>query len=180
MVLFPLKTKLQDHPRPIYARSGWEIPQPPPIEVHEASNELGDAARETRRTIELLHPNKRQSLSIRSVPKHLYSCVGMAFASRRAWIDPDCLYDILRHDGYTKVSGQLPLCRGDIALYCMKGKPVHVGLVTQVDRNDKRVFGVRVLSKWGRVGEIEHPLHNVPDFCGEFHSYWTERTPPSD
>lgn len=177
MVLFIPEYESTNHPRPIFARSGWEIPQPPPDEVEEAQKDLGDVREATRKLRGLIRPVKRQSLSIRSVSQHLYSCVGMVFANRRAWIDPDSLYIILREDGYTELTDTARLRIGDVALYVMCGKPVHVGVVTQVYYENESLLGTKVLSKWGRAGEVEHFVHDVPDFCGKLKSYWSERVP---
>lgn len=177
MVLFDPEYESTDHPRPIFARSGWKIPQPPPSEVEEAQKDLGDVRDDTRRLRELIRPVKRQSLSIRSVSQHLYSCVGMIFSNRRAWIDPDSLYRILTEDGYTKLIDGDRLSIGDLALYVLREKPVHIGVVTQVSKANGGIIDTRVLSKWGRAGEVEHSVNDVPDFCGRLHSYWSERVP---
>lgn len=175
MVLINFDEDSEVHPRPIYARSGWVIPQPHPSELEEVQQDLGDVRSETRRLIKLMRPIKQQGLVIRSVPQHIYSCVGVVFANRRAWIDPDKLVKILREDGYTKITDKQKLWVGDVVLYYMLGKPVHVGVVTKIIRSDGATIDVRVLSKWGRVGEVEHNVHNVPEFCGKVDSYWSER-----
>lgn len=177
MVLFNPKRETDDHPRPIFARSGWKILQPPPDEVEEAQKDLGDVRNDTHKLKELIRPVKLQSLIIRSVSQHLYSCVGMVFSNRRAWIDPDSLLRILAEDGYTKLTDKDRLSIGDLALYFLRGKPVHIGVVTQVYKVNGSTIGTRVLSKWGRAGEVEHSANDVPDFCGRLHSYWSERVP---
>lgn len=177
MVLFNPEPKTNDHPRPIFTRSGWKIPQPPPDEVEEAQKQLGDVRDNTRKLKNLIRPVKRHSLCVRSVSQHLYSCVGMIFSNRRAWIDPDSLFQILTEDGYTKLTDEDKLSIGDLALNVWLEKPVHVGVVTQVNRVNGRTINSRVLSKWGRAGEIEHSVNDVPDFCGRLHSYWSERLP---
>lgn len=177
MVLLDFSNDTDSHPYPIFARSQWEIPQPPPSHVEEDQQNLGDVRDDTCNLIKLLHHSKRQSLVIRSVSQHLYSCVGMVFANRRTWLNPDKLLRILKEDGYTRVTDHSRLSIGDVALYAYKNKPIHVGLVTKVDLGLEQLIDVRVLSKWGYVGEVEHYVHHVPDFCGNFDSYWSEREP---
>lgn len=177
MVLFNPERETNDHSRPIFARSGWLIPQPASHEVEEAQQDLGDVRSETRKLRDLIRPVKRQSLVIRSVSQHLYSCVGMIFSNRRAWIDPDSLFRILTEDGYTELRDEGRLSIGDLALYVLRERPVHIGVVTQVYKVNGRTINTRVLSKWGRAGEVEHSVNDVPDFCGRLHSFWSERVP---
>lgn len=177
MVLFNPKPVTEEHPRPIFTRSGWPIPQPSPEEVEEAQKDLGDVRKDTRRLRNMIRPVKLDSLITRSVSQHLYSCVGMVFSNRRAWIDPESLFQILTEDGYTRLTVEDSLSIGDLALYVFGEKPVHIGIVTQVYKVNDNTINTRVLSKWGRAGEVEHSLHDVPDFCGQWHSYWSERVP---
>ena len=149
-----------------------------PGEVETAQQDLGDVGHNTRRLISLLRPAKRGSLVVRSVSPHLYSCAGMIFANRRTWLDIDDILHILREDGYSRLRDDQSLSIGDIALYAMAGRPSHVGLVTQLHRSKGGILNVRLLSKWGRGGEIEHDVRDVPDFCGTLESYWSERVPP--
>ena len=177
MVLFNPKPVTDEHPRPIFTRSGWTIPQPPPDEVEEAQKDLGNVRNDTRKLKDMIRPTKLDSLIIRSVSQHLYSCVGMIFSNRRTWIDPDLLFRILTEDGYTKLTDKDRLSIGDLALYVLREKPVHIGVVTQVSKANGSIIDTRVLSKWGRAGEVEHSVNDVPDFCGRLHSYWSERVP---
>ena len=181
LALLDFSSPSEDHPRPIYARSGWKIPQPPLSHIEEEIENMRDVHDETRRCIRLMQPRKRASLAVRSVSQHLYSCVGMVFANRRAWLEIDQILRILHEDGYSRVVDHRTIVRGDVVLYCdrVTGKPAHVGIVTQIDRVDGSVLkNVRVLSKWGRAGEVEHSVQDVPDFCGVPHSYWSERVAP--
>jgi len=100
----------------------------------------------------------------------------MIFANRRAWIEIDVLDDILKEDGYTKVTLQ-QLEAGDIVSYAYDRAPAHVGLVTHVDRFEGEVAGVTVLSKWGKDAEILHPMNAVPARFGMPSDFWSERTP---
>ena len=100
----------------------------------------------------------------------------MIFANRRAWIEIDKLDDILREDGYTKVTLQ-QLETGDIVSYAYDGVPSHVGLVTAVQRYEGEVASVIILSKWGKDAEILHPMSEVPVMYGMPSDFWSERTP---
>ena len=145
MVLFNPEHEPSDHPRPIFARSGWMIPQPPPDEVEEAQNDLGDVRKDTRNLRDMIRPVKLDSLIIRSVSQHLYSCVGMIFSNRRAWIDPDSLFRILTEDGYTKLTDKDRLSIGDLALYVLREKPVHIGVVTQIYKTQRQYYKYKSL-----------------------------------
>lgn len=175
MVLFQPALANERHPRPIYARSGAEIPQPTEPEIEMERRLLGDVRSNTVQLYGMMRPTKQRSLVVRSVSEHPYNCVGLVFANRRAWIDITRLLWILRHDGYSLVADSSRLMVGDIALYAYGGDPKHVGLVTQVKRSHGAVLNVRVLSKWGYGGEVEHDVHDVPDLCGRLDSYWSER-----
>lgn len=125
--------------------------------------------------VEMARKHKRIT-RVRSVSTYLYNCVGMIFANRRAWIEIDVLDDILKEDGYTKVTLQ-QLEAGDIVSYAYDRAPAHVGLVTHVDRFEGEVAGVTVLSKWGKDAEILHPMNAVPARFGMPSDFWSERTP---
>jgi hypothetical protein len=93
---------------PIYARSGWEIPQPDEYIPEKSIEELRIKANELMR--------QRRELVLRSVSPHLYNCVGMVFASRRAVIEIDHIYQILREDGYRAIRYN-EILAGDVVLY---------------------------------------------------------------
>ena len=66
--------------KPIFARNGWEIPQPNPL-VMEKFRQTEELVRIT--TVELVDELLRKGkteLRIRSVSAQLYDCVGMIFA----------------------------------------------------------------------------------------------------
>ena len=118
----------------------------------------------------------QKALTIRSVSAHLYNCVGMVFANRRAWIDVVFLRQILSHDGYHQVEVE-ELHVGDVVVYTLDNSPVHVGLITCVYPKLGSITNIRVLSKWGKDGEVEHGLSDVPSRLGQPSEYWSERTP---
>ena len=165
-----------EHPQPLFACSGWRIPQPPPSWAKGEQLNPEKMKFETTKTIKLMRDKKQSSIKIRSVSTHVYSCVSMIFSSRRTWIDINHIYDIFREDRYTMVP-ESSLSPGDVVLYTDGRKPSHVGLVTRVFHTSGRVINVRVLSKWGYVGEIEHNVDDVPDTLGFRDSFWSERIP---
>lgn len=160
-----------ERPKPIYARSGWEIPQPSVQELAEYSQKIHPTLVRTRTEQLVVERRKRNhsDIQIRSMPDFLYNCVGMIFASRRAFIEIQHIYAILREDGYREISRE-DVTIGDIVLYYDNKGPSHVGLVILVDP-----LGIRVLSKWGIDGELEHLEENVPPGLGRPVEYYTER-----
>ena len=167
-----------DPRRPVYARSGWEIPQLEWSEfIYHSALQTETIVRQRTDSLLMEMTRKQKRIQrIRSVSTYLYNCVGMIFASRRAWIEIDVLDDILREDGYNKVTLQ-QLEAGDIVTYAYEGALSHVGLVTQVERFEGEVAGVTVLSKWGKDAEILHPMSDVPVIYGMPSDFWSERTP---
>jgi len=175
MTILPFDREIE-HPRPIYARSGWEIPQPNPndIEAAQKSQTLDLVRIRTKSLIRDMTRNRSRNLEIRSLSPYMYNCVGMIFANRRAWIDIGQIYDILREDGYNEI----PLEQsdlGDVVLYTFDNHPSHIGLVTIVHSRIGQILNIRVLSKWGKDGEIEHHYEDVPSHCGKPDSYWSEK-----
>lgn len=164
-----------DEQNPIYARSGEEIKLPD----HRKYAKI--AASLTRQTV-LNFTNlalaslgmKRGDVVVRSVSEHPYDCVGMIFSNRRALITIDSIHKILENDGYNKIEEEY-LVAGDIVLYANQDGPSHVGMI--IFAKTKGVKDIRVLSKWGYAGEVEHHLHVVPKSIGSATEFWTERAP---
>lgn len=154
---------LPDDEHPLFARSGWQIPKVgvdprrfDPIEIR---------ARELTRW----HPRTH----LRSVSKYPYNCVGLVFAARRAWIEIDHIYDILREDGYRQIPPN-QILPGDVVLYHYEGIPTHVALITIVESYGA-TQNVMVLSKWGADAEFVHYVEDVPASMGKPVEYFTER-----
>ena len=107
----------------------------------------------------------------------VYNCMGMVFASRRTWIDPDHLQMILQDDEYQRVSSKSELQPGDLVVYRDdKDLVSHVGIVAQVKTNIKEAaWEVYVLSQWGGDGEYFHLDKDVHPWLGEPSEYWTDR-----
>ncbi len=150
---------------PIHARSGWEIPQP--------TEEIEVRSPEIMRIRGQEWQAWRRGVTLRSASSHPYNCVGMIFASRRAVIEIDHIYDILREDGYRRIQLR-DVVVGDMVLYRDTVEPTHVALVTAIDAIGD-TLSVRVLSKWGLDPEFEHFMENVPARLGVPMEFYTER-----
>ncbi|MCY3831839.1 MAG: hypothetical protein OXG85_02410 [Chloroflexi bacterium] len=162
--------------KPVFARNGWEIPQPNPL-VLEKYQQTEDLVRiQTVALVDEMLGKGKTGLQIRSVSSHLYDCVGMIFANRRAWIDIEYVGQILINDGYQPAAKD-DLVVGDVVVYTLGSKRVHVGLVTRVLPKLGKISNTRVLSKWGKHGEVEHRMEDVPYYLGKPCEYWSERAP---
>ena len=162
--------------KPVFARSGWEIPQPDPLML-EKDRESEDLVRiRTAEAIAAVARNSQSAMKIRSVSSYLYDCVGLVFAHRRAWINIQHLSKILKEDGYRQVKLD-QLQPGDVVVYSRESSYEHVGVVTCVHPSLGNIPNIRVLSKWGKDGEVEHGLTDVPYYLGEPTEYWSERVP---
>jgi len=108
--------------------------------------------------------SSRQLRTLRST----YNCVGMVFANRRTFIEPEQIPMILQDDDYAEVIRTEELMPGDVVLYKDPNSDdvKHVGLVlsAEVMFEAKRI---RVLSQFGRDGEYIHDLDDVPEFYGK-------------
>ncbi len=160
--------------KPVYARSGKEIPQPKAWKVEAEQRTQSLVRLRTEVLVDDLGKKGKSRLKIRSTSSYMYNCVGMIFANRRTWIDIEHIYAILKEDGYKEISDQ-KLDAGDIVLYTDANKPSHVGIITCVYPSIGQILNTRVLSKWGRDGEVEHHLDDVPAFCGKPTSFWSEK-----
>ena len=164
-----------DDRKPIYTRSGWKIPQ---LEFAEYLERLKGQTEplvrnRTSTLLTALEKKRKQVIGVRSISPYMYNCVGMIFSSRRAWIEIDYLHEILSRDGFSEISKE-NLDVGDVVVYT-KVRPEHVGLVTYVPRFNSDDERIRVLSKWGKDGEIEHFLDVVPERYGQPSEYWSEK-----
>jgi hypothetical protein len=102
----------------------------------------------------------------------------MVVANRRTWVDPQHLIQILKQDGYRKLSGEAEADVGDVVVYRDNGGEVcHAGIVTR-----KKLFDptnpkdtLVILSKWGADGEYFHDASSVPELLGQPAEFWTDR-----
>jgi hypothetical protein len=116
---------------------------------------------------------KRGNLRLRSASGYPYNCVGLVFAARRAWIEIDYLYDILREDSYKRIQRQTCV-PGDVIVYRHHDEPQHVGLIVAVEPIGTS-HSLRVISKWGKDAEFEHFAEDVPESYGKVLEFYTDR-----
>jgi hypothetical protein len=152
--------------RPVYARSGWEIPQENLEQFHIDKLEAGLMKIRSQQLREW-HPNAK----IRSLSSYPYNCVGLIFASRRAVISIEEIYDILREDGFRAIS-LAEIMAGDVVLYKYQNEPSHVAVITYVSTAPR---SITVLSRWGLDGEFIHFMEDVPAIYGIAAEFYTER-----
>lgn len=161
---------------PVYARSGWEIPQLEWSEfiVHSKWQSQFFVHNRTDSLLRALERKQKNVIGIRSVSDHMYNCVGMIFASRRAWIETEHLYELLRQDGYNKVH-EREIVPGDLVVYTNNEVPTHVGLIMTTLRGSSNLEDWIILSKWGKEAEILHAVEVVPELYGKPTEFWSER-----
>lgn len=173
MTLLPFDS---DPRKPVYARSGWEIPQlefSELIEQKRWQNEFFVRNR-TDSLLRALERKEKRIIGIRSISDYLYNCVGMIFASRRAWIETNYLYELLRQDDYNRVT-EREIVPGDLVVYTYNEVPTHVGLIMSIRRVGANLESLTVLSKWGKEAEILHQADVVPESYGKPSEFWSER-----
>ena len=162
VILLPGDTDSPEE-HPIYARSGWRIPQerPQPID--------GRLIRTRAEELQRWRPN----IALRSLSNYPYNCVGLVFASRRAWIEIDHVYKILEEDGYYRVRRD-EVVSGDVVVYKdQKNMPRHVALIVTIERY--KTLNIRVISKWGQDAEFIHYLEDLVPQLGEPTEFYTDR-----
>ena len=151
---------------PLATRRGRQIP-------NEVRNELSEVILNAARDdVKNEHPDAK----LRSL-RSSYNCMGMVFANRRVWVNPEHMGMILRDDGYRRVVNESELQQGDVVVYRdSSGQVSHVGLVAEVNPNIKDAnFEISVLSQWGATGEYIHRIDDVTPILGHFSEFWTER-----
>lgn len=107
----------------------------------------------------------------------VYNCMGMVFAARRTWIDPEEIRLILEDDDYRRVSDASELMPGDVVVYRTDdGSVSHVGVISEVQIDIREASRrIVVLSQWGREGEYFHGVDDVNPRLGKPTEYWTDR-----
>jgi len=110
----------------------------------------------------------------------VYNCLGLPFAARRTWIEPDHTRMILTEDGYTKLPGGDHAQVGDIVVYRHADEDAHVGVLIRIEDPLSMHRKLFILSKWGLFGEYTHPIDEVPALFGQPHEFWTDRRLESD
>ena len=173
MTLLPFEI---DPRKPVYARSGWEIPQLVFSELIEQSRWHSEffVRNRTDNLLRALERKGRKVIGIRSISDHMYNCVGMIFASRRAWIETKHLYELFAEDGYNRVS-EREIVPGDLVVYTRNEVPTHVGLIMSILRQGSNLENLTILSKWGKEAELLHAVEVVPEMYGKPTEFWSER-----
>ena len=145
-----------------YTRSGWPITVPRFPRAERIPSKEHDGLVEIRTTalVDLMKENKKRNLKILSMSEDEYNCVGMIFCGRSAKVDIKHVDEILRYDGYNRIKKD-EVVAGDLVLYTFENKYSHIGMVSCVSS-----FDLRVLSKWGKDGEVEHEYREVPANLG--------------
>jgi hypothetical protein len=119
----------------------------------------------------------RPDAELRSVSA-TYNCVGMIFATRRTWVDPDHVYRFLEDDEYRQID-RSEIHIGDIVVYKMRpdsSEVTHVGVIVgRVDNFVQGTVSFKVLSKWGVWAEFIHDPDYVLAEYGSLTEYWTDR-----
>lgn len=155
-----------------YTRSGWPITVPRftrtdkiPSKEHSGLVEI-----RTEALVDLMKENDKRNVKILSLSEDKYNCVGMIFCSRTADVDIKHIDEILKQDGYNMITKD-EVAAGDLVLYSFENKYSHIAMVSCVSR-----FDLRVISKWGKDGEVEHEYRDVPVHLGEPTHFYTTRT----
>jgi len=154
---------------PLTTRRGTRIPNEQRLE------RAPEGLRVARELWESRYPEAR----VRSLSS-TYNCMGMAFATRRTWIDTDHLDMIFGEDGYQRVAEPSRVTVGDILVYRnQSGEAVHVGIVVaRIPSVESGGWLTTVLSQWGADGAWIHPESHVPTVLGQPSEYWSERRLP--
>lgn len=151
---------------PLATRKGRQIPNDRRVEQHP------DRLRAAKEIVLRNHLSAR----VRSLTG-VYNCMGMIFAARRTYIEPDELPMILEDDDYRRLGPQDEVIKGDMVVYKDTGGYVsHVGLVADAQRDLREgTTDITVLSQWGQDGEYFHHIDDINPFLGTATEYWTDR-----
>ena len=90
-----------------------------------------------------LEREEKRIIAVRSTSDDMYNCVGLIFASRRAWIETNHLYELLRQDGYNRVV-EREIVPGDLVVYTNNEVPTHVGLIMSIRRDGSNLENLTV------------------------------------
>lgn len=153
---------------PLATRLGTHIP-------NERRREMPP---DTLRAAAEIWAHERPEARFRSISS-TYNCVGLVFASRRTWVDPEYLPMILREDGYSEVLTREQVRAGDVIIYHDdEGEIVHTAIVLSIEPEVvTATWRITALSKWGGGGEYMHAPEYVPRVYGRPSEFWSERRP---
>lgn len=150
---------------PLATRKGRQIPNDRRMEQPPARLRAAKEMFERRPTV------RARSLT------GVYNCMGMVFASRRTWVEPEELQMVLEDDEYLRLAGPDQAVPGDVVVYRdAQGEVAHVGLVAQVITNLREgTQNIGVQSQWGADGEYFHRADDVSPLLGTPTEYWSDR-----
>lgn len=116
------------------------------------------------------------------VPRALdstYNCLGLVFAARRTWIEPEQFALIREDDGYRALEDDEIKMPGDVVVYSRGAEVAHVAQLIQVLPRENG-SGLWVLSQFGQSGEYLHDAVDLPEWlCLPRYpkiTVWTDRT----
>lgn len=156
------------------------------------NNALRLGTRRTRHIINLMRPEwpddqlahgvgNCKTTNPSAIPRSasaIYNCVGMVFATRRTWVEPQYVYQLLDDDGYTQLSRITDAYVGDVAVYknLESGEVAHVGVfIERKEDLSTATVSFKVLSKWGPWAEYIHDPDDVLPNFGILSEVWTDR-----
>lgn len=118
-------------------------------------------------------------MEVRSVTA-TYNCVGMVFATRRTWVDPEHVAQLLYDDNYKQVKQITNAKLGDVVVYkANNGEILHVGIIIEKALNlITGTLEIKILSKWGPWAEFIHRPEEIYRPWGTLVEVWTDRKRP--
>ena len=145
--------------------------------THHINNEMRPEAIPEALEQAIQHIKKLNPNAILRSASNTYNCVGMVFATRRTWVDPEHISIFLNDDGYRRLENINQTELGDVVVYRdNSGEIVHVGIIIEkrVDFSNAETR-YKVLSKWGQWAEYIHDPDDVLPTFGHPSEYWTDR-----
>lgn len=137
-------------------REKWDIPNSQPTE-------LGFLERASDQQLRQKYQGRGAVFRTGIIP--VYNCHGLTFASRRTSLgEASVIRKILMDDRYVRIEDVDKVLPGDIVLYVNSddGDIEHSGVVLEVPEQLGLVKLPRILSKWGKSGEVIHWVSNCP------------------
>ncbi len=128
---------------------------------YNVRNYTYDDLSKCNQNLALLYENTFPEIIIRTKATGYYNCFGLAFASRRCFIEDD-IYKILKDDNYIEVKECGKALPGDTIIYLdFNNEIIHCGIVIQ-EPNKGNIWNALVYSKWGTFSEIIHRANSCP------------------
>jgi hypothetical protein len=124
-------------------------------------NHTYDDLSKCNQNLALAYKNAFPNIIHRTKVTGYYNCFGLAFASRRCFIEDD-INKILEDDNYIEIKEYDNVLPGDIIIYLdFNNDIIHCGVVIQ-EPNEENVWNPLVYSKWGVFSEIIHRANSCP------------------